>query len=172
MQNVYAHATTEQLTLEALRNLDFDSRFVQYRYSVSPKEAFDERETGLEVDTLADYLQTAQGQVTAQYFLVSSGKQPSRLGKLRIYRALDQDSGEDALAILPGACVTLSKQSAFDYGQTYLPGKFSVFSSWAYADELVTYGNPDEFFYYPRSLESAYERYVADFERETQRRGR
>ena len=172
MQNVYAHATTEQLTMEALRNFHFNSGLVQYHYSVSPKEAFDERETGLALDTLADYLQTAQGQVTAQYFLLSSGKLPSRLGKLHIYRAVHKDSGKDALAILPGACVTLNKEAALDYGQTYLPGKFSVFSSWAYADELVTYGNPDEFFYYPRSLESAYERYVADFEREAQRRGR
>lgn len=161
-----------RLTMEELRNLDFELFNGSTRFSWSPKAAFDARETGEvgpdgEYETLYDYLTKSEySGIAAQTLLeVNHRLVPKADALITVYRAADKDCGADYGVILPGASVTESKAYAKRHADLYMSGQHKLMETMVYPDELVTRGDSHEFTYVPRSLQVGYDRYAADVAR-------
>lgn len=76
--------------------------------------------------------------------------------KITIYRS--SDTGD----IVPGSYVSESLRYVNEHGDRSIPNKkWKVYKTEVYPDELMTYGDPHEFIYIPRSVES-YHKLVVD----------
>jgi hypothetical protein len=79
--------------------------------------------------------------------------------QITIYRA--SDVGD----ILPGSYVSESRKYVESHGENIINAPYEIFSMDVYPDELMTYGDPHEFIYIPRTKEAGYQRYLDQFER-------
>jgi hypothetical protein len=81
--------------------------------------------------------------------------------KITVYRAIPIDEDID---IIPGSYVTESISYARNHGEGILKGQmkkdFKVQKLDVYPDELMTFDDPHEFIYIPRSAEIGYERAI------------
>lgn len=160
------------LTMEQLRNLNFESFKGSTRFTWTPTAAFEAREAGkigsnVEYQTLHDYLTRPEFLTFANTVLLNGGKgirpRPNRL--MTVYLAADQDRGSTLGVVLPGASVTEMKSLSKDLAFFYMRSKERLISTEVYPDELVTREEPHDFTYVPRSLSVAYTRYIADVTR-------
>jgi len=157
-----AQKDISELSKEELKNFEFPA--AEWGHSITPKKALEKRDIN-DFETLAD-LSTYQDQWR---FYDALGKgweshwenvQPSlhlinkikNGDKITVYRASNTGG------ILPGAYVTESKGYAIFHGKTVLNNNFKLYQLDVYPDELLTYGDPHEFIYIPRSLDIAHER--------------
>jgi hypothetical protein len=160
---------TNPLTADMLRQMDFEAPGESLRWSWSPKAVFDAREAGEiapdgEYETLHQYISNPDLQVTAAQTLleVPLSRLPAPEVLLAVYRAVDQETGCNFGAVLPGAYVSESKTYAMEHGDTCSSAGVTLLGTHVFPDELVTFGDPHEFIYAPRSLEAAFERYLLD----------
>lgn len=164
------------ITKEELRNLDFKTR--EGGSSISPKRAFDFRDAkntdpNKEWESLADlasYQDDFRFKETLGYGFERevpnslSLRQKIKKGeKLKVYRAVElADNLTLPNDILPGSYVSESKRYAERHGESILEGgmklKYRVLELEVYPDELLTYGDPHEFLYIPRDLDTAHSR--------------
>jgi len=158
---------------DGLRELDFPLMNDCMNSSWSPKAAFDARESGEiargEFETLYDYLTKSDYVETAAHTLlevaIRSLPKPTQL--MTIYRIADSTCGAERGVILPGASVTNSRPYAERHAELYCAGQYRLMTTKVYPDELVTFGNPNEFTYVPRSLTTGFARYLSDIARIT-----
>lgn len=161
------------LSLEQLRSMDFAQPYGCSYFSWSPVKAFKVRESGQlgpggELETLHKYLNQRDLRSTAADILLEVHvlKLPNPNALMTIYRVAGTESGADFGAILPGAAVSECVSHAQWFADAGLVKNARLLSTKVFPDELVTYGNPHDFIYVPRSVRAGFERYLADVKRE------
>jgi len=77
--------------------------------------------------------------------------------EITIWRA--RPKGEPS-EIMPGSYVSESREYATKHGENILGGDYTLVSEKVHPDELLIYGDPHEFIYYPRNAEIAHQRII------------
>lgn len=161
------------LSAEQLRAFHFEPPHDSFHYSWSPKKAFDARDAGevgstfqgAERDTLHAYLTEPAYAGVAELSLLETSRRnlPKPDALMTVYRAVDKETGALDGAILPGAFVSESLRYAKEHADINQDGKSILLQTRVFPDELVSFGDPHEFVYVPRSLKVGHARYAADF---------
>jgi hypothetical protein len=161
--------TVAALTYHELCSMDFTARSHNLGDSWSPKQAFETRSrtevgVGTEFETLFEYLtlDCYKGIAATVLLECPASRLPKAHETIRVFRAVDSTCGLQWGAILPGACVSESHSFVQRHAELYLNTESQILSTDVYTDELVTFGNPHEFIYIPRSVKSGFARYQRD----------
>ena len=145
------------LTPDELKNLDF--KHPSGGSSKSPKEIFKLIES--EYETIYDLSQSedtfrfyeALGKNTSWGFSKNLINKIKKNEPITVYRAVEGDT--DIGGILPGAYVTDLKKYAEEHAENILRGEIRIEQMQVKPDELLTYDDPHEFIWAPKSPESA-----------------
>ena len=111
-------------------------------------------------ETLADLVQYSDTSrikeiLGPQYSSLISKIQQGK--EITVWRAQPKDQPP---GIIPGSYVSESKTYAKQHGENVLGGDYILTSEKVYPDELFVYGDPHEFIYYPRDVETAHKRII------------
>ena len=152
-----------KMTKEELSQFEFPA--AEWGHSITPKDALKKRENK-DFETLYDlstyddlwrfYESLGKGweghwdnKVRPSLHLVNQIKNNE---PIMVYRASNMGG------ILPGAYVTESREYADFHGKSCIPGKYRIYQLEVYPDELLVHGDPHEFIYIPRDLDTAHKR--------------
>lgn len=120
---------------------------------------------GRELETLHDYLtDEASIDIASGLLALPRHRLPRPEALLKVVQSVPTTPGSPE-AVLPGAAVFTNVELAQWFDDTSAAGTHRLLETKVYADELVTFGNPNHFIYVPRSVRLGYDRYLQDCQR-------